>query len=292
MERELLLLEISTPLYILVIGLEILLSHFNNWKLYTFKDTATNVYLTLMNMGIDVLMRGVTLFALNFAFSHHFMQVQPTWLYWAALVIGVDFLYYWLHWADHYCRLFWAVHVTHHSSEQFNLTTGFRSSVFEPLYRFLFYLPLPLLGFKPMDILFMHSLLQVYGILVHTQKIKKLPALIEFIFVTPSHHRVHHGSNIKYLDKNMGMTFIIWDRLFGTFQKEEEAEPVVFGLTKNPDDRGAVNIVFHEWKNILNDLKKPVSFMDKLKYIFAPPGWSHDNSTLTSSQLRKLENKQ
>jgi len=291
MDRQLLLLEISTPLYIIVIGIEILLSHLHDWKLYTVKDTITNVYLTLLNMGLDVLMRGVTLLAFNAAFAFHFMQIQNSWVYWIALIFGIDFLYYWLHWTDHYCRLFWAVHVTHHSSEHFNLTTGFRSSVFEPLYRFMFYLPLPLLGFKPMDILFLHSLLQVYGILVHTQKIGKLPAFIEYFFVTPSHHRVHHGSNIKYLDKNMGMTLIIWDRIFGTFQKEEETEPVVYGLTTNPANKGPVNIVFHEWKNIWKDLQKPVSFTDKLKYIFAPPGWSHDHSTLTSNQLRELGEK-
>lgn len=287
MEREQLLLLITTPLYIFVIGLEIVLSNWNKWGLYTIKDTLTNLYLMLLNMGLDIAMRFIIAFsALQFMYEHRIFNLEHNWLYWVGLALGIDFLYYWLHWADHYCRLFWAVHVTHHSSEYYNLSTGFRSSVFEPLYRFIFYLPLPLLGFEVLDIMFLHSALQIYGILVHTQRVRHLPRFLEYVLVSPSHHRVHHGSNIKYLDKNMGMTLIIWDRMFGTFQEEDPNEPVVYGLTKNPEDRGPVNIVFHEWKNIWTDLKKPVGFITKLKYIIMPPGWSHDGSTQTSSQLR------
>jgi sterol desaturase/sphingolipid hydroxylase (fatty acid hydroxylase superfamily) len=290
MDREQLLLLITTPLYLVVIGLEIFLSNWKEWGLYTVKDTLTNLYLMLLNMGLDILMRFVIAFgALQLMYDHRLLTLEHNWLYWVGLAIGIDFLYYWLHWTDHYCRLFWAVHVTHHSSEQYNLTTGFRSSVFEPVYRFVFYLPLPLLGFNVLDILFMHSALQIYGILVHTQKVKHLPKFLEYFLVSPSHHRVHHGSNIKYLDKNMGMTLIIWDRLFGTFQEEDPNEPVVYGLTTNPEDRGPVNIIFHEWKNIWKDLKKPVNMLTKLKYVVMPPGWSHDGSTLTSSQLRKQQ---
>ena len=290
MDREQLLLLFTTPLYLVVIGLEIFLSNWKEWGLYTVKDTLTNLYLMLLNMGLDILMRFVIAFsALQLMYDHRLLTLEHNWLYWVGLAIGIDFLYYWLHWTDHYCRLFWAVHVTHHSSEQYNLTTGFRSSVFEPVYRFVFYLPLPLVGFNALDIVFMHSTLQIYGILVHTQKVKHLPKFLEYFLVSPSHHRVHHGSNIKYLDKNMGMTLIIWDRLFCTFQEEDPNEPVVYGLTTNPEDRGPVNIIFHEWKNIWKDLKKPVSMLTKLKYVVMPPGWSHDGSTLTSSQLRKQQ---
>ena len=125
------------------------------------------------------------------------------------------------------------MHVTHHSSEEFNLTTGFRSSVLQPLYRFIYFLPLVLLDLNHIDIVFMYSLTQIYGILVHTQYINKMPRWFETIFVSPSHHRVHHASNIRYLDRNMGMVLIIWDRLFGTFQAEIDEDPVKYGLTKN-----------------------------------------------------------
>jgi len=289
MEREQLLVLFSTPLYALVIGMEILFSNWSHLGLYSLKDTITNIYLMLLNVGLDVLMRVViAATALQFVFEHRLIELQHNCLYWLGLGVGVDFLYYWLHKTDHYSRLFWAVHVTHHSSRHFNLTTGFRSSVFEPVYRFLFYLPLPFLGFHVLDILLMHSALQIYGILVHTQSVKKFPALIEYVFVSPSHHRVHHGSNIKYLDKNMGMTLIIWDRIFGSFQEEDPNEPVSYGLTKNPEDLGPVNIVMHEWKNIISDLKRPIGWTNKLKYLFMPPGWSHDGQSQTSSQLRKL----
>ena len=189
---------------------------------------------------------------------------------------------------DHFSRFFWAIHVTHHSSEEFNLTTGFRSSVLQPLYRFIYFIPLVLLGFKPLDIVFMYSLTQIYGILVHTQYINKMPRWFETFFVSPSHHRVHHASNVRYLDKNMGMVLIIWDRMFGTFQEEIKGDPVKFGLTKQlSQPYHLVNIIFHEWKSILKDLHKKIPLWLKVKYLVMPPGWSHDGSTKTAKQLRQ-----
>ena len=143
------------------------------------------------------------------------------------------------------------------------------------------------MGFHPLDIVFMYSVTQTYGILVHTQYIKKMPAWFEAVFVTPAHHRVHHASNIRYLDKNMGMCLIIWDRMFGTFQDELPEDPVKYGLTKplkNPHN--LFNHVIHEWKGMLADLKKKVPLATKIKYLFKPPGWSHDGSSKTAVQLR------
>jgi sterol desaturase/sphingolipid hydroxylase (fatty acid hydroxylase superfamily) len=144
-----------------------------------------------------------------------------------------------------------------------------------------------LFNFHPIDVVFMYSATQIYGILVHTRYVKKLPALIEYLFVTPSHHRVHHASNIPYLDKNMGMIFIIWDRLFGTFQEEMKDEVPHYGITK-PVEKPfhPVYIVTHEWKDISRDLGKAPSIKDKFNYLFRPPGWSHDGSTRTSKELQ------
>jgi sterol desaturase/sphingolipid hydroxylase (fatty acid hydroxylase superfamily) len=204
------------------------------------------------------------------------------------LFILVDLAFYFEHRIEHYCRLFWAVHVTHHSSEEFNLTTGFRSSVFQPVYRFIYLAPIALLGFTPLDIVFMYSATQTYGILVHTQYINKMPRWFEAIFVSPSHHRVHHGSNVIYLDRNMGMCLIIWDRMFGSFQEEKKEMPVKYGLTKPVEHASnPLNIIFHEWRNVAQDLKKKTSFGTRLKYIFMPPGWSHDGSTKTARQMRR-----
>lgn len=243
-------------------------------------------------MGLDILIRGVCLLILNYFFQFAFIDYgEHTILYWVILVIAEDFMYYWLHRIDHYCRFFWAVHVTHHSSEEFNFTVGFRSSVFQPLYRFVYFIPLALLGFRAIDIMFVYSATQIFGILAHTQTINKL-GFLEYIIITPSHHRVHHGSNVRYLDKNMGMLLVFWDKLFGTFQAEEESDPVKYGLTENIATHHPIKMVFHEWKNIFADLKKKSSFKDKIMYVFGPPGWSHDGSKKTSSQLRaELKNK-
>lgn len=278
---------ISVPIYAVVIGFEFFYSYFKHKGLYSTKGVLSNVYLTALNMGLDVLVRGICLVALNYFYQFHFADVSATpILYWTLLVISEDFMYYWLHRVDHYCRFFWAVHVTHHSSEEFNLTVGFRSSVFQPLYRFIYFIPLSLLGFKGIDIMFAYSATQIFGILVHTQTIHKL-GFLEYIIVTPSHHRVHHGSNVRYLDKNMGMFLIIWDKLFGTFQAEEENDPVRYGLTKNLDTYNPLTMVFHEWRGILRDVQKKVSLKAKFMYVFGPPGWSHDGSTKTSSELRR-----
>ncbi|HTJ13877.1 MAG TPA: sterol desaturase family protein [Dinghuibacter sp.] len=288
--REQWLLLISTPIYLVVIGLEVLLSHFQERRSYTLKDTFTNAYLMIMNAVIDLAFRGVYLWILQWFYNHHLISLTESVLYWIGLLIAEDFMYYWLHRIDHFCRFFWAVHVTHHSSHQFNFTVGFRSSVFEPLYRFIFFIPLAWLGFSPLNIAFMYSATQIWGILVHTEKVGRL-GWLEYVFVTPSHHRVHHASNPRYLDKNLGMFLILWDRLFGTFQPEDDRyQPLRYGLTKELENPGPVNIIFHEWKAIGKDLvARGVSWKDKLGYVFGPPGWSHDGSRQTSGQLRREE---
>ncbi|MFO0356774.1 MAG: sterol desaturase family protein [Sphingobacteriaceae bacterium] len=284
--RELVLILTTTPIYAIVIGLEMWYSHKHHRHLYSTKGTLSNVYLTVLNMGLDVIMRTACLFILNYFYQYRFVdQYTNVFVYWTLLFFAEDLMYYWLHRIDHYSRFFWAVHVTHHSSEEYNLTVGFRSSVFQPLYRFIYFIPLSFLGFKGMDIMFIYSATQIFGILVHTQTVGKL-GFLEYFMVTPSHHRVHHASNVRYLDKNMGMVLIIWDKLFGTFQEEEEKDPVKYGLTTNIKTYHPGKMVFHEWINIFKDLKKKCSIKDKLLYLFGPPGWSHDGSTKTSSQLR------
>ena len=286
--RETWFLLLSVPIYIIFIGAEIILSNWGEKKFYTLKGVLQNVYLTLMNGSLDLILRwAFYVSVLIWSYEQHFFKIENTYLYWFLLFIFEDLAFYIEHRIDHYCRLFWAVHVTHHSSEEFNLTTGFRSSVLQPVYRFVYFIPIALMGFHPLDIVFMYSITQTYGILVHTQYINKMPLWFETIFVTPAHHRVHHASNIVYLDKNMGMCLIIWDRLFGTFQDELPSEPVKYGLTKPLDNpHNPFNHVLHEWKGLANDLNKDVSFSNKIKYLLKPPGWSHDGSTKTAVQLR------
>jgi sterol desaturase/sphingolipid hydroxylase (fatty acid hydroxylase superfamily) len=229
--KETWFLLLSIPFYSIVIGLEIVMSHWQHKKFYTVKETLQNVLLTLINASLDGLLRWLFYISVLVFFQQYaFFTIQNIFLYWFVLFILEDFFFYLEHRVDHYCRIFWAVHVTHHSSVEYNLTTGFRSSVLQPVYRFAYFIPIILLGFRPVDIVFMYSLTQTYGILVHTQYIKKMPAWFETIFVSPSHHRVHHASNIIYLDKNMGMCLIIWDKIFGTFQKSWILPPLYLAL--------------------------------------------------------------
>ncbi len=292
--REQLLILLTTPLYIIVIGFELIFSHLRKQNTYTFKDTVQNIYLMLLNGGLDLAFRSVYIGIVLLYFYNHrlVMPIETPWIYWLTLLLFQDFMYYWLHRVDHECRLFWATHFTHHSSPKFNLTTGFRSSVLEPLYRFVYFIPIAWSGFHPIDIAFVYSATQIWGILIHTEKIGKL-GMLEYIFVTPSHHRVHHGSNPKYLDKNMGMFLIIWDKMFGTFQKELPAssyQPIKYGLTTPMEKENAFTIVFYEWMNILKDLKqKNLTFKQKLGYLLGPPGWSHNGSRQTSEQMRQRE---
>ncbi|CAH0994921.1 hypothetical protein EMA8858_01035 [Emticicia aquatica] len=287
---EQLIIITTTPLYTILIVGEILLSNYQHRHYYTIKDTITNLYLMILNGGLDLLSRGLTWGVLAWVYQFHFVEIQNPILYWFLLFLAEDFVYYVLHVVDHYTRFFWAAHVTHHSSEEFNLTVGFRSSVFQPLYRFIYFIPLSLFGFKVADMAVMYSITQIYGILVHTSyvpKLRKMPFMfLEYVFITPSQHRVHHASNIEYLDKNMGMCLSIWDRIFGTFQEEIDDLPIKYGLTYPLENRNAINIVFHAWIDLWADLLKPSKLSTKFKLLFMPPGWSPDGSTKTSKQMR------
>jgi sterol desaturase/sphingolipid hydroxylase (fatty acid hydroxylase superfamily) len=288
----------SGAVYVLIILLvlltvvEMVMSYFEDRHFYEKRDTFTNIYLTLLAFVLNVAVKGFTFFVLSFCYRFRLFQISNGVVYWVVLLVLQDFLYWVLHYTGHYCRLFWAMHVTHHSSEHFNLTTGFRSTVFEPLYRVFFYLPLAFIGFSAIDILYAYLITQLYGNLVHTQYDIKLPRWYGLLFVTPSHHRVHHASNIPYLDKNMGMVLIIWDRMFGTFHEEDLPEPTKYGLTKQPEDLGPVNVLFHEWKALISDVKRAPDLKTKLHYLFGPPGWSHDGRSKTARVQQREYNKQ
>jgi sterol desaturase/sphingolipid hydroxylase (fatty acid hydroxylase superfamily) len=284
--REFAVTTLISLLVILTLA-EMWLSYREDRKYYQTRDTFTNLYLTCLAFIINIAVKFSTFFILDITWKHRFFEIKNVWVYWIVLVVLQDFLYWVLHYVGHYSRIFWAMHVTHHSSEHFNLTTGFRSTVFEPLYRVFFYLPLAFIGFSAIDILYAYLVTQLYGNIVHTQYNVPLPNWYGYIFVTPSHHRVHHASNIPYLDKNMGMMLIIWDRLFGTFHEENLPEHIKYGLTHQPEDTGPVNILFHEWKALLRDVQHAPGIKNKLLYFIKPPGWSHDGSTQTAKVLQK-----
>lgn len=212
---------------------------------------------------------------------------KNNWWVWVLGLLLQDFMFYWHHRLSHEIRILWAAHVNHHSSTNINLAVALRQSWLELLYKDMWYIPLALIGIHPLMILTLHQLNLVYQFLTHTEAVKKMPAWFEFIFNTPSHHRVHHSSNIEYLDKNYGGVFIVWDRLFGTFKEEMSSVPCQYGITKNIETYNLFKIAFHELSNIIRDVKQAPDFKSKLNYLFNAPGWSHNGEDLRAKTLQK-----
>jgi sterol desaturase/sphingolipid hydroxylase (fatty acid hydroxylase superfamily) len=278
---------ISVPVYTITILAEILASVYLKRELYTTKDTLNNFLMTSLNILLDTAMRGAFLLLMSWSFPNRFISWNEHGvLYWLAAIVLTDLVYWFVHWMSHMVRFFWAVHTVHHSSEKYNITVGFRSSVFEPLYRFLFFIPLGFIGFEAADIVLAFSIQQLYGSIIHTELIRRIPVW-DWIFVSPSHHAVHHASNPRYLDKNMGMILIVWDKIFGTFEPEDEKyDKIKYGLTTNLNTYNPGNILFNEWRQMWHDVKSAPGIREKFMYVFGPPGWSHDGSRKTSQQLR------
>jgi sterol desaturase/sphingolipid hydroxylase (fatty acid hydroxylase superfamily) len=255
------------------IVLESIFSAWQKKNLFTMVETRATLLIVSLTVIFNLGLKFVYLGIYGFVYQYRIFEIDNLFIYWLCLIPIQDFLFYCLHCGDHYFRFLWAVHVTHHNSTDFNFMVGIRPSVFQPVYRFIYMSPLALLGFRPIDILLTYSITQIYGFFVHTQCVRRMPRWFEAVFVSPSHHRVHHGANEIYLDKNMGMFLIIWDRIFGTFQEELEEEPVRYGLTKNPENRSPWNMIFHEFKDLIIDLRTDRSWRNRLGYFFGRPGW-------------------
>lgn len=190
---------------------------------------------------------------------------------WILAVMAADFSYYWMHRIEHKVRFLWAIHSVHHSSKEFDLTTGLRLAWVEGLFEWAFFVPMVLLGFDVVQVTMGIIVVVAYQTWIHTEHIGKL-GYLDKIINTPSVHRVHHGSNVKYIDKNFGGILMLWDKLFGTYQAEEEK--VMYGLLQNIDTSNPISINLYEWKEMFKDIRKAKSFKDKWKYILKPPGWS------------------
>ena len=197
-----------------------------------------------------------------------FVNQIPIWALWIITFISIDLVFYVYHRMSHRIRFLWAIHLSHHSSEEMNFAVSFRQAWFGPISKIPFFMVLPILGFDPTIIAVAGVISTLWGIVGHTQVIGKLGPL-EWIFNTPSHHRVHHGSNKQYIDKNYGNLLIIWDRLFGTFEPEDEK--VKFGLVNNVNTFNPVKVTFMAWMSMINDLKQKNSFIEIIKVIFGPP---------------------
>ncbi len=211
------------------------------------------------------------------------VTLPVAWWTFVLLFLAEDLCYYAFHRASHEIRFFWAAHVNHHSSQHYNLSTALRQSWTTPFTGPWFWMILPLLGFAPWMVLLQQAISLLYQYWIHTEAIGRL-GWLEYVFNTPSHHRVHHGANPQYLDRNHAGILIVWDRLFGTF--EPERAPVRYGLTTNLTSHNPLHIAFHEWRAIGADLRRARSLREAFLYVFGPPGWSPDGSRQTSRQLR------
>ena len=240
-------------------------------KGYEAKDTRTSLSMGMGNVVINFGWKAVVvvIYAGLYELTPLRVPTEAVWA-WVALFFLDDFAYYWFHRVSHEVRVFWASHVVHHSSQFFNLSTALRQT-WVPMTYFPFWMPIALLGFPPWMILTMQAVSLIYQFWIHTERIDRLPRWFEFIFNTPSHHRVHHGANDLYLDKNYAGILIIWDRMFGSFQGEEER--VRYGLTKNIRWFSPPKVAFHEYTAVWRDVRGADNWRDRLGYMFGGPAW-------------------
>ncbi len=277
------LIHAAIPFFVGFVLLEIILTAWRRIPTYQANDALSSIGMGLGNVAVGIFSKGLIFGAYSFVYQFRVFDLEFSWWYWLLLFLGDDFSYYWFHRSSHSIRYFWASHIVHHSSQNYNLATALRQTWTGGITgSFVFYLWMPLLGFHPIAILFMHSISLLYQFWIHTELIDRMPRWFEFIFNTPSHHRVHHSSDVKYLDRNHAGILIIWDRMFGTFVEEEEHPN--YGLTKNISSFNPLYIATHEWIDILKDIRKNPRYT--WQYLFGPPGWSHDGSRKTSAQLR------
>ena len=262
---------IGAPIVLAMIFFEILVSNFQNQNFYKRSDTLCTIGLLLGNIVVAFAIKGTVLAFHIYLYQFRafdFVNQIPIWALWIITFISIDLVFYIYHRMSHRIRFLWAIHLSHHSSEEMNFAVSFRQAWFGPISKIPFFMVLPLLGFDPTIVAVAGVISTLWGIVGHTQVIGKLGPL-EWIFNTPSHHRVHHGSNKQYIDKNYGNLLIIWDRMFGTFEPEEEE--VKFGLVNNVNTFNPVKVTFMAWMSMIKDLKQKNSFFEAIKVIFGPP---------------------
>lgn len=280
---------IALPIFILAVVIEVIVSRRSYPELYEKKDSIASFWMLIFTGIVEFIPKLLAFIA--FFYLHEISPlsdlIQRQWWAWILLFFLDDFTYYWFHRLNHEVRLFWAGHVPHHSAIKMNFGTALRQGVGERIHKFAFWLWLPLLGFDPLMMLTVMGANLFYQFWVHTEMVGKLSRPIEFIFNTPSHHRVHHASNIRYLDCNHAGIFIFWDRLFGTFSEEVPNEKPVYGLTENLTSTRALHVATHEYQAIWRDVQRADRWSDKLKYIFYAPGWSHDGEDKRAKILRQ-----
>ena len=269
------LIELAIPAFVLLMAIEAVTDTITRRHLYEIKDSTASITMGLGNVAVNLFAKTMQLGIFGLLYRFRIFNLDYRWWVWVLLFFGDEISYYWFHRASHECRLFWASHVVHHSSQRYNLSTALRQSWTGTFTGWIFWMWLPLLGFPPMMVLTMQAISLLYQFLIHTELVSSLGPL-ELVLNTPSHHRVHHGSNPRYIDRNHAGTLIVWDRMFGTFEPENPRDAPRFGLTENIHTYNPVRIAFHEWGEMWRDLREAPGVRNKLRYVFGRPGWRHD----------------
>lgn len=279
--------QIAVPFFIALILLEMVAVRSGARGAYCPKDTFTSLMMGFGNTMAAVLFGATIVGVGTWLYQFRLFDIGWAWWAWALCFVGEDFAYYWFHRSAHRVRWFWASHVIHHSSQHYNLSTALRQTWtgFFSL-SFAFRLPLFLIGFPPEMILFCAALNLVYQFWIHTKAVGRLPRWVEAVFNTPSHHRVHHATNPRYLDRNYAGVLIVWDKLFGTFEPERDEEPCRYGIVKNLATFNPLWVAFHEWVSMARDVAQAKSWRERRAYLFGPPGWSPDGSRDTADVIR------
>jgi sterol desaturase/sphingolipid hydroxylase (fatty acid hydroxylase superfamily) len=281
------LVELAVPGFVLLIVLELVGSRILHRGDYESGDAAASLLMGFGNTIQSLLTGGLVYGAMTLVYRVRLLDLPWAWWVWGLLYFGEDFAYYWFHRLSHERRVWWASHVNHHSSQHYNLTTALRQTWTGPLtLTWIVWLPLPLLGFPPEMVLFQQGISLLYQFWIHTELIDRMPAWFEAAFNTPSHHRVHHATNPRYLDSNYAGILIIWDRLFGTFVAERTDDPCRYGIVRNLGSFNPLKVAFHEWRAILRDLEGSHTRRERLGYLFGPPGWRPDGFGRTSAAIR------
>lgn len=260
---------LAIPLFALLIGAEAAYSARSSQRIYDARDAWTNIFIGFVSVGFNfVVGLAIGLVYIAAYESAPYRFPADAWWSWAALFFIDDFAYYWFHRVSHQSRLFWNFHVVHHSSERYNFSVAVRQSWFSGILHWIFYAPLMLLGFAPWMFLTMRGFNLIYQFWIHTELVGRL-GFFEYVLNTPSHHRVHHGVNEPYLDKNYAGVLIIWDRLFGSFAPE--TEPPRYGIIKPLKSFNPLWINTHAWSEMLHEIKSRKALSSKIKCVFASP---------------------
>lgn len=259
----------AAPFMFFFVLVEVFISHQLNKNYYEKKESIGSVLVGLGNVGISVLIKLFLFYIIVWVYNLIPWRMEFSWWTFLPCYVIFDFCSYWAHRISHSQRFWWATHVAHHSGEHYNLTVSFRLSWVQYM-KLIFFLPVALLGFHPIIFFITNQIAILFQFWVHTEYIRKMPWLFEYVLATPSNHRVHHGTQEKYIDKNFAATFIFWDRMFGTYQKEEEQ--VIYGITTNIDNKAnPIHINFHEYVDMYKDVKKAKGLRRKLFFIFGSP---------------------